>query len=107
MIIAVDYDDTILQNKSINLDMINYLLERKKKWAKVILWTVREGKSRSEAIEVCRNYGLEFDGIAEGKILADLYIDDKAKRPEEVIAGKRPGMMGRQQMTRLSEQRSR
>lgn len=105
MIIAVDYDDTILVNKSIDLDMIDYLLERKKTGAKIILWTVREGARRDEAIDLCRNYGLEFDGIAENKILADLYIDDKAKRPEEIICRKKSRAMSRQRMTRLREQR--
>jgi len=88
MIIAVDYDDTILQNSSVDRDLVEYLKERQRGGAKIILWTRRVGDRRDEAVDVCRQYGLVFDEVALGKPLADMYIDDKAVRPSEVVVKK-------------------
>lgn len=89
MIIAVDFDNT-LTNKSIypitgkiNLAAIMYLNKLKEDGHKLVLFTARSGKYLDEAVNLCRASGLEFDGI-EPKIKADIYIDDKAIRPEEL-----------------------
>ena len=100
MIIAVDYDDTIIQNGSVYVSLVQYLIEQQKHGAKVILWTCRVGERRDEAVEVCRRHGLVFDEVAVGKPLADVYIDDKAKRPDEVLVSG-----GRQRLTSLRKQR--
>ena len=88
-IIAVDFDNTIT-NKSkppitgtINQKMIN-ILKKIKENNKLILWTCREDNELQEAINLCKQNGLEFDKINENiddtysrKIKADYYIDDK------------------------------
>lgn len=100
MIIAVYYDGTILQNGSIDRDMVNYLKEQQVKGVKVILWTARQGQGRDAAVVACEALGLVFDGVAEGKPLADLYIDDKAVKSSEIIRKKT-----RQRLTSLRDQR--
>lgn len=101
MLIAVDFDDTILKHGIANRELIDYLNRMQRNGAKIILWSCRKGESRVQAIEFCKNHGLVFDGVIEDKILADLYIDDKAKRPEEIVIGNQR----KNRMTRLSEQR--
>lgn len=104
MLVLVDYDDTILVNGSIDKDMIEYLREVQRSGGKVVLWTVREGWRLQEAVLTCRACGLEFDDIAVGKPLADLYIDDKAMRPGEVVLRKKRGGISRQRLTSLRRQ---
>lgn len=89
MIIAVDFDNT-LTNKSIypitgklNSAAIMYLNGLKASGHKLILFTARTGKYLDEAVNLCKANGLEFDGI-EPKVKADIYIDDRAIRPEEL-----------------------
>ncbi|MFV0267098.1 MAG: hydrolase, partial [Draconibacterium sp.] len=60
-----------------------------RKGHKLILWTYRTGKELDDAVELCRDKGLEFYAINRNypeekltenigrKILADLYIDDR------------------------------
>lgn len=100
MIIAVDFDGTIctgnswpnLENGEIQTDLVNRLIELKALGHEIILWTCREGEYLTQAVEYCRNNGLEFDYVNENskealeflatdtrKIYADLYIDDKAE----------------------------
>lgn len=89
MIIAVDFDNT-LTNRSIypitgkiNLAAIMYLNKLKGDGHRLVLFTARSGKYLDEAVNLCKANGLEFDGI-EPKFEADIYIDDKAIRPEEL-----------------------
>lgn len=68
--------------------------KRKAEGARLILWTNREGDLLEEAVEWCRERGLEFDTVNANlpelielykndcrKINADIYIDDKAVNP--------------------------
>ncbi len=104
MLVAVDYDDTILVNGSIDKDMIEYLRKIQREGGKVVLWSAREGDSLNVAVCVCEAYGLVFDSIAVGKPLADMYIDDKAVRPSEIV--KKSGRnVSRQRLTSLRRQR--
>lgn len=92
--IAIDFDGTLsfghFPNLGIpNIRLIDFLKEKKKEGHKLILWTCRVGKRLDEAVEYCRQYGLEFDAINANlqddidnycdsrKILADYFIDDK------------------------------
>jgi hypothetical protein len=65
------------------------LKELEKLGARLILWTFRAGKELDEAVEFCRENGIEFyavnknypeeifDETVSRKIDADIYIDDK------------------------------
>ena len=96
MILAVDFDGTLSFGKwpnvgPANTKLINYLLQRKAKGDKLILWTCRANEELESAILWCKGQGLEFDsindnlpeivelyGINSRKISCDYYIDDKA-----------------------------
>lgn len=70
--------------------LINHLIKRRKQGNKVILWTCRVGDRLQEAVEWCKQYGLEFDAVNDNlpemierygsnsrKIYYDCLIDDK------------------------------
>lgn len=94
MIIAVDFDGTIVEHKYPEIgnerpfatSTLRKLIEDKHR---LILWTVRRGKLLEEAIAWCKERGVEFYAVnknfpeetveANGeysKINADLFIDD-------------------------------
>ena len=92
--IAVDFDGTIVEHKypEIGKELpfaTHTLLSLQKKGHRIILWTYRAGKELDEAIDFCRNKGLEFYTVNKNypeeifnnnisrKILADIYIDDR------------------------------
>ena len=95
-IYAVDFDGTLCENAfpeigSPNIDMINYLIQKRQQGDKLILWTCRIGEQLQAAVDWCKDHGLEFDTINENlpeviemygtdsrKITADVYIDDRA-----------------------------
>lgn len=95
-IYACDFDGTLAESiypgiGSPNMALINHLIKRRKQGNKVILWTCRCGERLKEAVEWCRQFGLEFDAVNENlpemiewfgtdsrKIHADIFIDDKA-----------------------------
>ncbi len=92
--IAVDFDGTIVENKypdigEEQLFAFATLKELQKQGHRLILWTYRSGKSLFEAINYCKENGVEFYAINKNypeekfddsisrKIDADIYIDDK------------------------------
>ena len=107
LIIAVDFDGTICENEypscgSPHEGIIKRLLKCKKAGHELILWTCRSGQQLEEAIEYCAVYGLEFDAVNKNldrliemfdgsdsrKVVADIYLDDRAmslKMFEELV----------------------
>ena len=98
MVIAVDFDGTIVEHRypAIGKEKegaIDTLKRLAKEGNKLILWTVREGALLDEAVAFCRSRGLEFYAVnsnlpqnelflssaksVSGKVLADVYIDDR------------------------------
>lgn len=96
MIIAVDFDGTIVEHKYPSIGKeIPFAIETLKKLQaerhKLILWSVREGCLLDEALEFCRERGLEFYAVNRDypeeekehnrhfsrKLKADLFIDDR------------------------------
>ncbi len=92
--IAVDFDGTIVEHKypkigKEKLFAFQTLRALQKKGFKLILWTYRTGKSLEEAVEYCKQNGIEFYAVNKNypeeqfdesisrKIDADVYIDDK------------------------------
>ncbi len=93
--IAVDFDGTIVEHKypeigEVKLFAFETLKALQKKGFRLILWTFRAGKELEEAVEFCRNNGIEFYAVNKNypeevfdeetvsrKIDADIYIDDK------------------------------
>lgn len=96
MLIAIDFDGTIVEHKypAIGPEIpfaIETLKKLKAERHKLILWSVREGKLLEEAVEFCRQRGLEFYAVNRDypeeekgqnnhysrKLKADLFIDDR------------------------------
>lgn len=94
MIIAIDFDGTIVEHtfpsigktKLFAFETIKALQAQKHT---LILWTYRSGKELKEAIDFCKENGVEFyavnrnypeeifDDSISRKINADVYIDDR------------------------------
>jgi len=98
MIIAVDFDGTLFEDKfpdigKPKMEVIDLIKQYIYDGHVVILWTCRVGDRLQEAVSKCKEYGIEFSHINENshetlrkyvdcrKISADLYIDDKALNP--------------------------
>ncbi len=95
MIIAVDFDGTIVEHRypAIGKEIVfafDTLKALQRKNHQLILWTYRTGKELEEAVEFCRKNGVEFYAVNKNypeevfdenttsrKIHADLYIDDR------------------------------
>jgi hypothetical protein len=104
-ILAVDYDGTIMSGSYPDQgepiwEVINKVKEFKQAGAEIVLWTCREAGTLQEAIDRCREVGLEFDAVNENapshapyvtemlkknghifanrKIYANMYVDDKS-----------------------------
>ncbi len=94
MKIAIDFDGTIVEHKypAIGKPLLfafETLKELNKQGHLLILWTYRAGKELDEAVNFCKQHGVEFyainknypeeiyDSSISRKILADIYIDDR------------------------------
>ena len=95
MIIAVDFDGTIVEHKYPSIgEELPFATSTLRMLAnenhRLVLWTVRRGRLLEEAVEWCRKRGVEFyavnknfpEEVLEGndgfsKINADLFIDDR------------------------------
>ena len=96
MVIAIDFDGTIVKHRYPSIgEELPFAIETLKKLAeeghRLILWTVREGKLLEDAVEFCRQRGLEFYAVNRDypeeekernnhfsrKLKADLWIDDR------------------------------
>ena len=92
--VAVDFDGTIVENKfpSIGEPLLfafETLKAMQEKGLLLILWTVRKGAELQEAVDFCRNHGIEFYAVnanypeenfspeVSRKIEADIFIDDR------------------------------
>lgn len=96
MVIAVDFDGTIVEHRYPKIGReipfaIATLKKLQSEYHLLILWTVREGELLQEAVEFCRQRGLEFYAVNANhpdeqvkadqsspcrKLRADMYIDD-------------------------------
>ncbi|MBK3516925.1 BT0820 family HAD-type phosphatase [Carboxylicivirga marina] len=94
MIIAVDFDGTIVDHKYPRIGKektfaFETLKSLQDKGHLLILWTIRTGKELDEAVEYCRKNGIVFyavnrthpeeetsDNISR-KVNADVFIDDR------------------------------
>ena len=95
MTIAVDFDGTIVHHRYPAIGKpVPFALETLEQLIadghKLILWTVREGKLLDDAVDYCRQHGVEFYAVnaeypdagwsgsgVSRKIRADVYIDDR------------------------------
>ena len=96
MIIAVDFDGTIVSHRYPEIgkekpNAIRTLCKLAAEGHRIILWTAREGALLEEAVEFCKQRGLYFYAVnsdtpagglsfsgktSSTKLVADIYIDD-------------------------------
>jgi hypothetical protein len=96
LIIAVDFDGTIVEDRYPDIGRpmlfaIDTLRKMQEDGHRLILWTYRSGRKLQEAVDFCRENGIEFyavnksypeeedvlDASTSRKIHADLFIDDR------------------------------
>ena len=93
MIIAVDFDGTIVEHAYPEIGKpipfaIETLIQLQREGHRIILWSVREGELLQEALDYCAERGLRFFAANENypgedrnsvprKLLADIFIDDR------------------------------
>lgn len=94
MLIAVDFDGTIVEHRypAIGKEKtfaFETLKELQKQGHLLILWTIRSGKYLDDAVDYCRRNGVEFyavnrtypeeviDHTMSRKVNADIFIDDR------------------------------
>lgn len=95
MTIAVDFDGTIVQHRYPEIGReipfaIDTLKMLSQEGHRLILWSVREGRLLNEAVEWCRERGLEFYAVNKDypeeernhdhysrKLKVELFIDDR------------------------------
>jgi hypothetical protein len=92
--IAIDFDGTIVDHEypaigKEKLFAFITLKELQKRVALLILWTFREGSELQEAVDYCRQNGIEFYAVNRNypeeqwtdgtprKINVDIFVDDK------------------------------
>ena len=94
MRIAIDFDGTIVENNfpGIGKEMLfafETMKELQKQGNQLILWTYRSGEALKDAVDFCKDRGVEFYAVNKNypeeesdhsisrKVDADIYIDDK------------------------------
>lgn len=105
-IFAIDFDGTLVQDAfpnigKTNIKLLTMLKELKKKYPKLryILWTCRTDDYLENAVNWCKDHGLEIDYVNTNapelialyggdtrKVFANIYIDDRAMLPEDFLA---------------------
>lgn len=94
LVIAVDFDGTIVTEKYPEIgdpieNAFEVLTQLQNDGHRLLLWTYRHGEKLEEAVEFCKQRGIEFyaanrnfpeeivDETVPRKLLADFYIDDR------------------------------
>jgi len=93
MIIAIDFDGTIVTHKYPNIgnpvpNALESMTQWQQKGAKLILYTMRSGLELKEAVDYCECHGIYFWGVnmnpdqvewtKSPKVYAQIYVDDAA-----------------------------
>lgn len=93
-VIAIDFDGTVVEHRypEIGKEMLFAFATLKalqQKGHKLILWTIRTGELLQEAVDYCKQNGVEFyavnrnypeevlDASVSRKLNADIFIDDR------------------------------
>ena len=93
-ILAIDFDGTIVEDAypkigKPRLFAFETLLKLQEEGHRLILWTYRSGKKLQEAVDFCKENGIDFyavnksypeetlDNSISRKIHADIFIDDR------------------------------
>lgn len=90
-----DLDGTILETRFDNekgyivryakIEMIDLIRKLKEAGNTIIIHTGRSWKWFEQTKQQLDDYGIEYDSIICGNVVADYYINDKALQPEQFI----------------------
>lgn len=94
-LIAVDFDKTLTTGEGTPYweddwedvadgDMIEWVNDRYKEGNHIVIWTARPWNVAHQVASFLEKHEVRYHGIRCNKGGADLYVDDKTKRPEEV-----------------------
>jgi hypothetical protein len=97
MVIAIDFDGTIVEHEFPNIGPLKEgskeaLKAFKKAGHKIAIWTCRQGDDERQVRQFLRDNNIPYDSVntpvagydlGTRKIFADLYIDDKGLRYED------------------------
>ena len=102
MIVAIDFDGTLCEDKFPEIGMplgknIEVVKKLREAGHKTILWTCRKGEVLDQAVAWCQEQGLVFDSVNQNipeiqqkwggdtrKVYCDYYIDDKNATFEQI-----------------------
>ncbi len=96
MIIGVDIDGTLTvekdgheyESRTPNHPIIKKINKLYEQGHMIILFSARWEADRKVTKDWLKKYGVKYHGLILGKPLFDLYIDDRAIRPEELLEKK-------------------
>lgn len=93
--ICVDFDKTLTtgegppfwsddEDETPDEEMIEWVNSKYHEGCAIIVWTARPWSQAQNVAGYLTKWGVEFSGIRCDKGGADVYVDDKAIRPEEI-----------------------
>lgn len=103
--IAVDFDQTLTRNVNYdpypalgeelpNMEMVRWVNEQTE-YNDIVIHTARSEDLREDTQEWLDNHGVQYDKIVMDKFQADIYVDDKAIRPDEAVDARTTGNIRR------------
>jgi hypothetical protein len=92
--INVDFDKTLTTGEGAayweegeddpDEEMVEWVNEQYKSGHTIVIWTARPWSTAQQTVGMLTKWGVMWHGIRMEKGSADVYIDDKTVRPEEV-----------------------
>jgi len=92
--INIDFDNTLTEGDvnywegerpTPNEDMVEWARQQYHDHNTIVIWTARPWSEAARVAAHCTEWGVKFHGIRCNKGSADLYVDDSATRPREVV----------------------
>ena len=92
MVVAVDIDDTLcvddygpFENREPKADMVKLVQRLYEMGHQILIVTARPDRLRDLTIQWLAKYGILYHQLIMEKPRADVYIDDRAMRPDEAV----------------------
>lgn len=88
--IAIDFDGTLCEEDIFpaigkpKQDVIDWVKDQQLKGCRLILYTLRKDIYLQDALKWSFEKGIKFDYICDNKVHADIFLDDKNMRVEDI-----------------------
>lgn len=92
LIVAIDYDDTLFENSYPEVgDPVEPIIKKALEFranpnCEIVLWTCREGEKLQEAVDHCKKFNLWFDAVNDNSPSQKAYIERKMKETGHLLA---------------------